>query len=253
MEEIIKSKFQDLIDREIIAIARSFRKNNFDITYEQPDPEYLPTGIYNFLLIKEGYQYLFRDPQSYFNCFYLKIIVDNLYKLKLPIGAFGVCPSRKILLPITLSDFISTFLRTDNDSFSSFIPGEPDHVRLALQKFLQGKQNLITRLFAFYYNVQKEYNSIMAWQIRHKNSATRRFAESQGFFRSEVPEIDTEFYHAHRLDTETLNYIVECSKRVKDLEIETNKEVFSSDMENSLSMVELFYQHLVDIHKPVIN
>lgn len=239
------SRFEEFSEEDVLAISSSLRNKECKIFHSKPDENNLPTGIFDFLSRTDSYKLILNDTKAFLNCYGLEVEVNDNTLLKVPLGMYGVSPSHKIQFPIVAGDIIKGLITMDKDTFT-YLMGTDSNLEIneVYKKFLDVKEWITKKILSSYMAAQTDYHSVIAWPIRTPESFTRQCAESLDCKRTEVSELEAEFYYPTTLPSAVFEYIKQSADRWRSIAADDAVKSNLSQMDD-VKMGSLFYSNLV--------
>lgn len=111
------------------------------------------------------------------------------------------------------------------------------------------REELIRRIFHYYYSLGEKFNSVMAWAARNSSSPTRKIAERMMFKRIEIGDINnrSEVYYTRDFQGKEFSYLVECNSRWETVFNEAqSRNLIASTRSLSVEKLSRFYRVIVD-------
>jgi hypothetical protein len=249
MEEKIIGKPNDLSIIEFKDLALSLRNGTYSILLSTPTEENMPEGIIKSFTRRDTYQYILDDPEANFECFALAF-PSGKTSVVVPIGVYGVTAAHQVYFPLQLSAFGRAFIMMSFDGFNAiYTTNSAGDNKSKFALLLGVREELIERIFHYYYSLDEKFNSVMAWPARNPSSPTRKIAERMLFNRIEFGDINnrSEVYSTKDLWGRELSYLIECSSRWEAaFEAQHKSRSHTSNINLSIEKLSLFYQVIVD-------
>jgi len=215
MAEKIVTKFNDLSKDEVQDLALCLRSKMYKIVSSTPNQNNVPEGIIDVFCQADTYHFILDDSDANFEYFSL-IFASGVNLVLVPIGVYGLSLKHQTYFPLQLNSFGRAFIMTSYQDFCSAcgLIDSPQS-KEKFQSVLAIREHFIRMIFLYYYNLNDQYNSIMAWSARHPDSPTRKIAEAVKFKRMEVGEQKdkSEVYFKNDFDESAFNYLIQCGAR----------------------------------------
>ncbi|MCW3072740.1 MAG: hypothetical protein JWO44_2630 [Bacteroidetes bacterium] len=249
---------------EISELANLSQENFIQFTdalsscnYEIIDPGVLPDdavkqtfgGTSNRM---EHYKIIFDDQEASLGYFLLKFTGADGSDVLLPITVFGKSDVHKVYFPLVIDQMlVENFLKLSKKGLTEFLDTFPEEaIDELFVKFLSIKKNLIEAIFKKYLEVSKDFISAMAWELKGKESFTRKLAEAHSFNCWQNQELNIEFlFSRHITDEEKkkMERFIVRARWVMSLSLDKNIKadapaVLSDEFKG---LLKLFYQRLL--------
>jgi len=201
---------------ERVELVRSFAKafsnddyviNTLDISCRRT-----PDGLFNFVKKSYVYRWVLQDESAELRYFTIDFVDrDSGKNCTMPIGVFGVSKLHNLCFPLLINGFWRYFLMMDKNSLNALlnlkIQGESE---LHYCRLLAYRELLVRKIFRYYKSAMNEFDHVMIWAARGEKSLTRMVAESEGYIRFCMN--DVEIYSSGPLTNARRVYIDCCAE-----------------------------------------
>lgn len=241
MSRIIKNPIH-LTIQEIEEFANVLRTNNYQIVTSLPSIDNVPESLISHYKNQETHQRILDDQNAAFNFFSIKYTTYLHEDIVVPIGVYGISDYWKVRFPLVVNGFWQGFFMGNKDSFRAIANIDENNCEVYYSKMISLKKELMYKIFEYYYSLDSNYCSAMAWEIRNEKSNTRTIAESLTFQRLE--NNGTEIYSSSNIAPNKWNYLVDCRLRWGIIIDDSQQNV--SNERYPLDKLQIFIRSIVD-------
>jgi hypothetical protein len=189
------------------SFANAFSNSAYTIGTLDTSCRRTPDGLFN--LVKRSYTYrkVLQDESAELRYFTIDFIdKDSGENCTMPIGVFGVSKLHDLCFPLLINCFWRYFLMMDKNSLAMLLNVQESE--LHFNRLLAYRERLVRKIFSYYKAAMSECDHVMIWAARGEKSLTRIVAESEGYIRFCMN--DVEIYSSAPLANARRNYIDGC-------------------------------------------
>lgn len=230
MTRIIKNPIH-LTTREIEEFAGALRNNNYQIVTSLPLVDNEPESLIPNYKNKKTHQRILDDQQADLNYFSIKYTTHLHEDILVPIGVYGISEQWKVRFPLVVNGFWQGFFMGNKDFFRGIANIDENSCNVYYPRMISLKRELMYKIFEYYYSLDSDYCSAMAWEVRNEKSNTRTIAEALTFQRFE--NNGTEIYSSSTISSGQWKYLIDCRLRwgiiIDDSQQNISNESYSLD------------------------
>jgi len=171
----------DLSVEGIREFAEVLRTKSYEIITSIPTQENTPE-IHPFYQDRNSYQLIMEDQNARFDYFSIAYRTAENEEVIIPIGVYGISGLHSVRFPLIIENFWQQLLKASKDEFKMVSQIKDDQAAdFYYAACVQVRNDFIRSIFKYYYSLNPEYTSVMAWEMRGKNSNTKMISLSEGF------------------------------------------------------------------------